>query len=91
VFGALVTASYIQDPDLLEREIFLYNDNRDRIIIGMVFLWIMMAVSILFLFLDINLVLFHIFLVKRGLTTFQYVSMVENRKEQKREKVIKVV
>jgi len=91
VFGAIVTANYVKNPDLLENDILLYNNDRGQILKGLLFLWIMIVISIIFWILNTNLLLFHIYLLKKGMTTFQYISALETRRVQKREMVMKKV
>jgi len=85
VFGAIVTADYATDPEMSKHTIYLYHHTKEEILSGLIVLWIMMALSLLMFILDANLVFFHIFLIRKGLTTFQYLTLVEERKENKRE------
>jgi len=87
LFGALVTAHFIKDPSFIERDIFLYGHNEGKILVGLVLMWIMMAISLAFVVLDGNLVFFHVYLISKGLTTFQYILIVEERKDYKRQLV----
>jgi len=84
-FGALVTAHYAKDRYFEDQDILLYANNRGHIIGGLAIMWIFMALSLAFVVLDANLVFFHFFLIKKGLTTYQYILLVEERKENKRE------
>jgi len=80
-----VTVDYARDSQLLENDIFLYGSHRDELVAPLVIMWIFMGLSTTFLVLDTNLVLFHVFLIYKGLTTFQYITAVEERKEYKKE------
>jgi len=84
-FGALVTAHYAKDRYFEDQDILLYNSNRGHIIGGLAIMWIFMILSLAFVILDANLVFFHFFLIKKGLTTYQYILLVEERKENKRQ------
>jgi len=85
IFGMLATVAYANDSTLSGHDIFLYDNESNQILAVMAILWIFMALSAAFLVLDGNLVLFHIFLMYKGLTTFQYITAVEERKEYKKE------
>jgi len=85
VFAIIVTVNYANDHLLISNNVFLYGDNRKGILAGLIIMWIFMGLSCAFLVLDVNLVLFHIFLRYKGLTTFQYITAVEERKEFKKE------
>jgi len=85
IFGALLTADYIKNSELINHNISLYSHNHQQITTAMIVLWAIMGISSIFLVLDSNLVFFHIYLIKTGITTFQYIVMVEERKDQRRE------
>lgn len=85
VFAVILTVKYANDHMLVENNTYFYASEQDKILAGMVILWIIMVPASAFLILDINLVLFHIFLKMKGLTTFQYISIVEERKETMKE------
>jgi len=87
IFGIILTVDFLKDNDLMDHDIFLYDHNHKEVLVAMVVLWAIMGISLLFLILDSNLVFFHIYLIKQGLTTFQYIVIVEERKDQKREMV----
>jgi len=85
LFAIIVTVGYANDRLLTSHNVFLFGDSRKGILAGLVIMWIFMGLSCAFLLLDVNLVLFHIFLRYKGLTTFQYITAVEERKEFKKE------
>jgi len=87
IFGIIVTVNYANDSLLIDRDIFYFEHKTGSILAGMVILWIFMAFSAAFVVLDANLVLFHIYLTMKGLTTFQYITAVQDRKEFKKELV----
>ena len=89
VFAILVTVGYANDHLLTSHNVFLYGTHKGGILAGMIIMWVFMGLSCAFLALDVNLVLFHIFLRYKGLTTFQYITAVEERKEFKKELVTK--
>jgi len=85
----VLTVDYANNNSLPNNNIFLY-DTEGQIKGAMICLWVILGVSLIFLILDFNLVLFHLYLMKKGLTTFQYIVVTEDRKEQKRELVMKM-
>jgi hypothetical protein len=85
VFGILLTIDYAIDSMLSGNEVYIYGGVIGQIITAMAIMWIFMGLATPFLVLDTNLVLFHIFLTHKGLTTFQYITAVEERKEYKKE------
>jgi len=84
----VLTVNYGNDKTLQEHNIFYFDHAKHSIKPGMIVMWVFSAISLVFLLLDVNLVFFHIFLIRKKLTTFQYITLIQERKENERELVI---
>ena len=87
--AVVVTVDYGNDNSLTGNNVFLY-DTSSQIKGAMICLWVILGLSLIFLVMDLNLVLFHLYLMKKGLTTFQYIVLTEERREYKKEMVRKI-
>jgi hypothetical protein len=83
----VVTVNYHKDQHLLDNDILLYENEKSIIRSCMITMWVFSAISFVFLILVGNLVFFHIFLIRKGLSTFDYIALVQERKENERERV----
>ncbi len=84
--AVVVTVDWANDNSLSDNHVFLY-DTDSQIKGAMICLWVILGLSLIFLVMDLNLVLFHIYLIHKGLTTFQYIVLTEERREYKKEMV----
>jgi len=82
--AVVLTVDYANDNSLTGNNIFLY-DTSSQIKGAMICLWVILGLSLIFLVMDLNLVLFHLYLIRKGLTTFQYIVLTEERREYKKE------
>jgi len=83
----VVTVNYSNDKTLSQNNIVLYDNEESKITRAMVAAWIFSSVSLVFVVLVANLVFLHIFLISKKLTTFEYIIMVQERKDHQREMV----
>ena len=80
------TISYTEDEFAsLENS---YTDDTDRLIVPLIIVWVFTVPTALLLFLDFNLVAFHLYLIKKKMTTFNYI-IYTSEKAEKAEELVK--
>lgn len=67
------TYEYHFKNDLFCSDSSFINNDEQNLIVFMVFLWIFTAITSTIFILDINLVLFHLWLINHNLTTYDYI------------------
>jgi len=77
------TQSFIEEEDLkvfLENSWGFFEEKEKLFKILMGFVWLFGGITAIFVVLDFNLILFHLWLMKKGMTTYEYI--LERRDEE---------
>lgn len=79
IISIFITIQYSKGT-IHDNEIWLYHDD-DSIQSAMIGCWVFGILSVIIFFADANLVFLHLYLMKKGITTFQYIILMQERKE----------
>ena len=79
IFTIILTVQYTLKQELDTNNIYMFKTAND-IKAGIIIVWSFAIVTICLLFMDIHLVLLHLWLIKHNLTTYEYI-MAKNKKQ----------
>lgn len=82
----VVTVSYVKDRFRSTEDTYTHNSGANTFL--MVVVWIFSVPTILLMILDFNLVALHLLLIKKKMTTFDYIMYVRDKKELEESLVI---
>lgn len=79
-FNYFLTYQYhYNNDDLIHKSILSTNGNLAEMIV----LWVLTAISSILFILDSNLVFFHIWLMNKGISTYEYILRKREKKKEK--------
>ena len=86
IFTFILSFQFIKDNTLQNQNVALYYDYDPSVI--MTIIWIFCFIVGIIFFFDLNLVIFHYYLISKKITTLEYVKMKLNEEIVKNELVI---
>ena len=83
VFSIILTYQYKSSEDFIWYRADFYENNENTVEALMIVLWVFTGITIILAILDSNLVIFHLWLMKNNLTTYEYILRRREKAGQK--------
>ena len=86
IFAFILSWQFTRDSTLQRHNVILYHDYNPSVILAII--WVFCCITGIIFFLDLNLVIFHYYIISKKMTTLEYVRMKRDEEIVRSELVI---